>query len=219
MSRTKGARNADYEARRVELLARMSARFMRRDLERPSLRQLAAAAEVTVPTLRHYFGSRAEVVAALLEDFRRRGAARLQVAAQPAGGFPESVEEFTSSFLRGLRSGHARLGDMFAVSLAEGLLDPEVSPLSLQHIIDPTIDSLEARLRRHQAKGEMRAADPRAAALVLISPLLMAVLHQDQMGGSQSYPLDLESYGREVAAAFVRAYRVEGAATTGRGGA
>lgn len=210
MSRTKGARNADYQARRAELLARMAPRFLRRDLERPSLRELAAAAGVTVPTLRHYFGARVEVAAALLEEFRRRGAVRLQAAAQPTGGFSDSVEEFVSSFLQGLRSGRAQLGDMFAISLAEGLLDPEVSALSLKHIIDPAVESLEARLRRHQALGEMRPGDARAAALMLISPLIVAVLHQDQMGGARTYPLDIESYGRDVAAAFVRAYESEG---------
>ncbi len=95
---------------------------------------------------------------------------------------------------------------MFAVSLAEGLLAPDISLFTLQHVIDPAVDGLEARLRRHQARGEMRSADPRAAALMLISPMLLAVLHQDQMGGAASYPLDLDSFAEQTAAAFVRAF-------------
>src|SRR6185312_2633328 len=65
LPRAKGVKNADYEAKRRELLDRMLPRFARLDLERPSLRQLAAAAEVTAPTLQHYFGDRTGVVAAL----------------------------------------------------------------------------------------------------------------------------------------------------------
>src|SRR5690348_12324286 len=66
LPRTKGVKNADYETKRRELLERMLPRFARLDLERPSLRQLAAAAEVTAPTLQHYFGDRTGVIAALL---------------------------------------------------------------------------------------------------------------------------------------------------------
>jgi hypothetical protein len=53
LPRTKGVKNADYEAKRRDLLERMLPRFARLDLERPSLRQLAVAAEVTAPTLQH----------------------------------------------------------------------------------------------------------------------------------------------------------------------
>lgn len=208
MPRRKGTRNEGYDGRRRELLMRMLPRFARRDLDRPSLRELAAAAQVTVPTLRHYFGGRPEVVAALLAEYRRLGESRLQLAAQPAGGFEPSMREFAHAFVRGLQApGPVRLGDMFAVSLAEGLLAPEVGGTVLQNILDPAVAALQARLERHVADAEMRRTDTRAAALMLLSPLLVAALHQDQLGGRQSHPLELHGLAEELAGAFVRAYR------------
>jgi AcrR family transcriptional regulator len=207
LPRTKGVKNADYEVKRRELLDRMLPRFARLDLERPSLRQLAAAAEVTAPTLQHYFGDRTGVIAALLEEYRRRGEARLTMVSRASGPFAASVREFAHSFVFGLQAGVVvRLGDVLAASLCEGLADPQVSPLALGHMIDPAVDALAARLGAHAEKGEMVAGDIRAAALMLLSPLLLAVLHQDQMSGRHSRRIELTALADEIADAFVRAY-------------
>lgn len=210
MPRAKGVKNADYEDKRRELLDRMLPRFARLDLERPSLRQLAAAAEVTAPTLQHYFGDRTGVVAALLEEYRRRGEARLTSVSQASHPFAASVREFAQSFVFGMQANsQVRLGDVFAATLAEGLADPQISPLALDNIVDPAVDALVTRLAEHRARGEMIETDLRAAALLLLSPLLLAVLHQDQMGGRGTRHMELGRVADEVAAAFVRAYAAE----------
>jgi AcrR family transcriptional regulator len=209
LARTKGARNADYEAKRRELLGRLLSRFVDRAQGRPSFRQFAAAAGVTMPTLRHYFGDRSDVVAAVLDEYRRLGAARLDQVSQPDGDFEASVRAFAEDLVIGLQaeSGPVRLGDVFSASLAEGLTDPEISPLALRYVLDPSVEALEQRLEAHMARGEMRRTDARAAALMLIAPILLAVLHQDQMEGAQDRPIPLQALAQEVADAFVRAYR------------
>jgi AcrR family transcriptional regulator len=211
LARTKGARNADYEAKRRELLGRLLPRFADRTNGRPSFRQFAAAAGVTMPTLRHYFGDRSDVVAALLEEYHRLGERRLERVAQPAGDFETSIHEFAQEVVAGMQAanGPVRLGDVFSASLAEGLMDPEIGPLSLRYILDPGVEALERRLAAHIARGEMRPSDVRAAALALMSPILLAVLHQDQMEGSGERPIALPALALEVAAAFIRAYRTE----------
>jgi AcrR family transcriptional regulator len=207
LPRTKGVKNADYETKRRELLDRMLPRFARLDVERPSLRQLASAAEVTAPTLQHYFVDRTGVIAALLEEYRRRGEDRLGAVASATSPFETSVREFAHGFVSGLQAGSdVRLGDVLAASLCEGLADPRVSPLALNHLIDPAVDALTARLDQHAARGEMAGGDTRAAALMLLSPLLLAVLHQDQKNGRESRLIELTSLADEVSAAFVRAY-------------
>jgi AcrR family transcriptional regulator len=97
-------KNADYDAKRRELLDRMLPRFASLDLERPSLRQLAVAAEVTAPTLQHYFGDRTGVVAALLEEYNRRAQDRLGVVSRPSGAFTGSMREFADSFVFGMQA-------------------------------------------------------------------------------------------------------------------
>lgn len=207
LPRAKGVKNADYEAKRRELLHRMLPRFVRLDLGRPSLRSLAAAAQVTAPTLQHYFGDRSGVVIALLQEIRRLGEPWLDRLARPAGPFAASVREFAAEFVAGMQArGRVRPGDALAASLAESLADPAISPAALTYVIDPALDALAARLQRHVDSGEMIHTDLRAAALMLLSPLLVAVLHQDQMGGRASRRLELARLAEQAAQAFVRAY-------------
>jgi AcrR family transcriptional regulator len=207
LPRAKGVKNADYDAKRRELLDRMLPRFASLDLERPSLRQLAVAAEVTAPTLQHYFGDRTGVVAALLEEYNRRAQTRLGIVSKASGAFAASMREFAQSFVFGMQADAVvRLGDVMAAALCEGLADPQVSPLTLVHIVDPAVDALVARLQEHVDRGEMMPADVRAAALMLLSPLLLAVLHQDQMNGRDSRRMELSDLAEQVSAAFVRAY-------------
>jgi hypothetical protein len=104
-----------------------------------------------------------------------------------------------------------RLGDVFAISIAEGLLDRDIGPAALRFIVDPAVDTLQRRLRVHIERGEMRRADTRAAALMLISPLLLAILHQDHMGGADCNPANLPAVITEVCDAFIRAYQAEDA--------
>ncbi len=210
MSRPKGHRDAAYETKRRELLRRMSARMMRREDGSLSLRELSAAAGVAIPTLRHYFGSRHHVVDAVFEECLRLGRPGLDQQRTSEQPFAQSIRNYSEALVRALAaSREVRLGDLFAVSLAEGLLDAKLSRSALTHVVDPTVEALEDRLRHHIERGEMIQTDVKAAALMLLSPVLLASLHQDQLGGSQSNPLDVYRIAEEVSSAFVRAYQTE----------
>ena len=206
MPRPKGARDASYPAKRSALLHKLSARLARLNDTRPSLRQLAAAADVTVPTLRHYFGSREELVEAVFADFNRLGLDYLQSCAKPSGDLTESVHGFLTGLLHAMTDGD-NLGDMFAVGLVEGMLNRRLGPAHLVCLVDPLVDALAERLGEHQARGEMIVVDTRIAALLLISPVVIACNHQNQLFGRRERPLDLDLLVDELASAFVRAYQ------------
>lgn len=181
--------------------------MMRRESPRPSLRELAVAAGVSVPTLRHYFGARPQVIDAIFEDCLRLGREGLDAQRSSEKPFDESVQDYVEALIRALRAKRdVGLGDLIAVSLGEGLIDTAVSPSTLRHILNPTIEALEARLRVHIARGEMIETDVRAAALMLVSPLLLAILHQDQMRGAAMSPMRVEETVLAIGDAFVRAY-------------
>lgn len=211
MSRPRGARDADYEAKRVALLRRITGRVMRRETARPSFRQMAEAAEVSVPTLRHYFGDRPQLMAAILDNYLREGRRGLDAVAAPTGDLETSIRDYCAALVAAMRAPRdVVLGDVFAVAIAEGLLDHEIGPSALKFIIDPSVEVLRQRLDTHVQRGEMIATDTRAAALFLISPLLLAILHQDHMGGRDTSPVDLNSAFDSICAAFLRAYAAPG---------
>jgi AcrR family transcriptional regulator len=187
----------------------MATRLMSRAVARPGLRDLAAAAEVSVPTLRHYFGPRQAVVDAVMAECLRLGREGLDAQRHSDLPFAESIRHYADSLVRALQAPRdVALGDVFAVSLAEGVMDPDIGASALNHIVEPTLQVLEARLQAHILRGEMIPVDVRAAGLMLLSPLLLACLHQNQLQGRQVRPLALDALAATVSDGFVRAYGV-----------
>ena len=207
MARTKGARNEGFEAKRAALIAALRGR-LRAAGPAPSLRELATAADVSVPTLRHYFADRDGVVRAVMEDELAGGAAPggpLEVAATPNGPFAESIRTLLRHANDGFQYGG--LTEAHAMGLAEGLTSEGLAADYLQLALDPTIDAFASRLRAHQEAGEMRAdADARTAAVQLLAPLFVARLHQDRLGGRDRTAIDMTAMLDQQADAFVRGY-------------
>jgi AcrR family transcriptional regulator len=203
VSRTVGARNAGHAERRAALIGRLRTRLANREIGQASLRELAASAGVSVPTLSHYFGTRQDIVAAVLAHSREEGEPHLAMAARPQGPFAQSVRQFLAYAAMGHLAGVSQL---HVIGLTEGIGHAGLGPRYVEAILEPTLQAIEARLAAHVAAGEMRDVDLRHAALTLLSPLLLAQLHQGELNGSGCRPLDLDRFMEDHAAGFVRAY-------------
>lgn len=191
MGRRPGSRNADFEATRASLLERIGARLAAEDGLGASLRELAAAAGVSTATLRHYFGDREALVEAYLEHCHRQGARYVaMVATEPLQEDAAASMRWTLDQIRfGLE--RSPLGRIHAFGLRAGLESPELGPSYLRNLLEPTLRCVEARIERHQARGELQGHDARVLALQLVAPLLLAVLHQRSLFGCEMRPLDL----------------------------
>lgn len=197
MVRTVGAKNADHEQRRRAMLDKIARRLGQRGATRASWRELAAAAGVSLATLTHYFGKRDDVVRAVLLHNLTKGEKEIAKLATPEGDVARSIRSALDHVAAGLRYG---VGEMLAVGLIEGLRHPGLGPTVVDASLEPMIQALANRLRSHQQLGEMRRdVDPRLAALQLLSPLLLAHLHQSQLGGEREYPLEMEALVGHIA--------------------
>lgn len=205
--RKRGTRNLAHAERRAALIERLRARLGDRKAGLASWRELAAAAEVSLSTLTHYFGRREDVVRAIMEDDFRRGAEPLATMAHPSGPFAKSIADALRHMADGFR--HGGLGAMFATGLIEGLRHPSLGPAFLDNALEPTIVATEARLAAHMAAGEMRKVDPRGPAIALIAPVLLAFMHQQELGGTERRPMELDAFLAEHVDAFVRAWRCD----------
>ena len=200
-----GTKNADHSRKRAALLeALRDAVTEGFPLRLRSYRELARAAGVSTPTLRHYFGGRDAVVAAIMASFREAGADELAVAAEPSGPFPESVRQVVGHLAAGFE--HGGLTGLTAFGLVEGFRSNTAGPAVTRHYLDPTLDAVRARLDRHVERGEMLSADTRVAALQLVAPILLVYLHQDGLCGRQTHAIDLPAFCTHHANGFIRAY-------------
>ncbi len=208
--RTKGVRNPDYEEKRRALAAAMIT-VVTRD-EPPSLQKLAQAAGVSVPTVRHYFDDRSGALAAALAEVGLQGKPHTFRLAHVEGSDPKLVlETALGMFLEGWQK--YGVGEVFEHSLSLGLAeatapeDATVGPSVVDHLLEPTIDALETLLARLVDEGALEAdIDVRHAALSLLSPVLVALLHQDGLGGKKCRPLDVDAFVASHIKRFIRAY-------------
>lgn len=206
--RPQGSRNAGYHARQAELLDRMTDRLCDRHGGWPTLRELAAAAGCSVSTLSHYFGPRNAIVAAVLHRIAAGTVDQIEGTRIPEGDFPASVQRAAERATGALHD--PRISGLLAMGLIESLSARALGPTFLGTMLDPFVDALAERLDCHVAQGEMRATDTRMAALALISPIMIAALHQRQLGGEACNPLDAGAHCRHVADSFVAAYATAG---------
>lgn len=206
MARKAGDRNRDYERKRELILDAIGPRLLLPDGARLSLSEMAAAAGVSLSSLRHHVGGRAEIIATVLARYGERGEVfTRQVAAPPPLEVPlrESLRWALGQILVGLSHGVLAL---HALGLSAGLADPAIGPAYLRAILEPTLACMEARLGHHAARGELQPCDLRLAALALLSPLLLSALHQDGLCGREVRPLSLEQVSQEQIDRFLAAY-------------
>ena len=204
MARAKGSRNADYAEERQRLVAAVKGRLLSPEGAQASFRELAASAGVSVATLRHYFATREALLTEVMEHMHREGLPYIHEAATgDHGRLRESLRWLLEQMVMGWQFG---VGSIHAYGLTAGLGHAELGPAYVKELLEPTLQAAEARLARHIAEGEMRRCDVRHAALALLSPVLLGLLHQKQLLGAQCRPLDIDRFLEDHLEAFLRAY-------------
>jgi AcrR family transcriptional regulator len=204
MGRPLGARSPDYDRKKADLIDRLTAHALGVDVHRASLRELAIAANVSVPTLRHYFTSREGVMEAVMTRIAERGAPYVSYVAAASGNFADSVRGYLHLSRAGME--HGGFARAHAFGIIEGSAESRLGAAYLKTLLDPSLDALAARLDHHVANGEMRSCDTRAAAMQLFAPLLTVMLHQQVLGGDKQSPIDLSAFLDTLAEGFIAAH-------------
>jgi AcrR family transcriptional regulator len=208
MARPLGARNAQFDQRRNALISKARERLALQTGEPPSFRELALAAGVSVATLRHYFGSREALLKAVFAHYLREGQRHLERTRNVESlevDLESGLKDFLQRVVRGWTEGF--VGTLHRIGLAEGLRDRSTALDYLQDVLEPTLQALEVRLTAHVNDGALVECDTRHAALMLLSPLMLALLHQHDLGGTRCRPLSLPALIDEHLRIFLRAYR------------
>lgn len=211
MGRPSGKRAKDHDERRREILARLTSRLSAPNAMHASYRDLAASSGESVSTLQHYFGKRADILTAVMSESRRSAEGHLAFSRTP-----DPDDEFADSIwtvANYIRLGFEQfgLGDIHAIGLVEGIRNPAIGPAVVNDLLEPTIEALAARMAIHQQRGQMRReALPRHAAVFLIGPILLIMLHQKELGGRHSHPADMDRFFKDHVEAFIRAHETQG---------
>lgn len=193
MGRPIGKRNAGYVARRRALALAAAGGLVNAQGEPGTLKDLAEAANVSVPTIKHYFqdrdGAIQAALAATMETIHD------QLLANPIN-LKVPAEDALIDFFRRLAQEWRTngLGRIHAAALSLGLGHPQRGPIYIDQVLDPILALVEAHLRRRVGRGELRLPSTRYGAQALTTPILFALLHQDHLGGARHHPIDLDDF-------------------------
>ncbi len=204
MTRPRGSQNTMYQEKRAALLDKLRLSLTATGNDKLTFSELAAKAEVSIPTLRHYFGNRTKLIEEVLAMLNSKGQPYIRKTASALLPFSESILEAANTMLSGVRYG--RMDKVHTLGLTEGLEDAALGPAYLNQILEPGLQALETRLAAHQARGEMRSGSVRHAAITFLAPLLLVSLHQNGLGGRAVRLMEMESFVRDHVDMFVRAY-------------
>ena len=168
------------------------------------MRSLARAAGVSVPPLRHYFPSADALLADCLFEVGSAGNQYTQKKIEPdQDNLEDSLRSFLMGFCRGWEKG---ISPLVTAGLGLGLQGESAGEAFVQSVLEPILQSLERRLGLHQKQGLVDPeTDLRLAALMIFSPVFLALLHQGPLGGSRCRPLDVQEVVEAQVAFFSKA--------------
>jgi AcrR family transcriptional regulator len=191
MSRPSGSRNADFGESRTAILDRIVHAVASRPAS-STFAELAAASGVSRATLRHYFRTREELLRAMLEHMRvlsaRAGAAH---PVSPALSLEEALRLALHQLVFAWRVG---VGALLAAGLVWGLGHDDLGPAYVANLLEPLLASFEGHIASRLTDSDFDARDARHAALALVSPVLVALLHQEALRGARCRPLDVDVF-------------------------
>ena len=204
MGRPLGSRNRDHDATRHGMASKLAAHLLRADGEPATFKDLAAAAMVSPATLKHYFGDRTGVVAAVTEAFALDAEPHLAAMADVAPGVAvvDSLTDVLLGFAQAWRQHGA--GPAIAGGLAVGLGHDANGPVVVDRMLEPLLQAMERRLEVHVGRGDLPEIPVRESALTVVAPVLLALIHQDGLRGSSCRRLDVEDFTRTHVHTVVR---------------
>lgn len=206
MGRPPGSRNADYESKRQALARSVVPLLLDPAATRPSLRELARAAGVSVSTMRHYFGDRSGIVEAAFSEV---GATAREILAESTRRTYGPAELRLRRFLLGLVDMWDRheVGRAHAAGLVEGLHEPQLGPVFAREVSGVLVHSTELLLQRLELAGHLEVDDAHTAAWSLLSPVVHLLLHRDSLSDGELAP-DVERFVERHARGFVNGHVV-----------
>jgi AcrR family transcriptional regulator len=219
MSRPAGRRNADFEETKTAILERVVQAVVRQP-ERSSFAELADASGVSRTTLRHYFPTREALLGAILAHMRVLSV-RAE-AAHPVSAALPLEEALHLSLHRLVFAWRVGVGALFTAGLVWGLGHEELGRAYVANLLEPVLGSFESQITACLQREGLSEPDARHATLALVSPVLVALLHQEALHGNECRPLDLDVFVQTHLGRFMAGWFPQHAdapsATSSRGG-
>ncbi len=186
-------RKADRPA---EILDAAMAVFAERGFAAARLDEIAARAGVSKGALYLYFETKEELFRAVVEQAIAPNilVIRAMIAAHP-GPFPDLLRLFAAR-MNGLAE-TLPIGGVVKMVIGEARNFPEIARVYHDALISQALGALTDAVTAAQARGEVRAGDPRTYALQIVAPILTGVIWRETFVPVGAQPFDLPALIRQ----------------------
>jgi AcrR family transcriptional regulator len=175
-----------------EIVAAALAVFAERGFAAARLDDIAVRAGVSKAALYLYFPTKQDLFRAVVAEAVAPNLAPIQAAADSYDGPLEAlVRILIPTIARAAAT--PGIGGVVKVVIGESRNFPELARVWHDTLVAKALGAVAGLIARAQARGEVKAGDPRVFALGLISPILMGVIWRETFVPIGAPPFDLEA--------------------------
>lgn len=191
MPPTTSPRQRRKDARPAELIAAALALFVEKGFAATRIEEVARRAGVSKGTLYLYFGSKEDLLKAVIrEHVSREIVAGAEQLARYQGSAADLLQQvFTAWWLKTL---DGPVAGVFKIIVTEVRHFPDIAELWTREVRQPATQLVGSLLQRGIDAGEFRRVDVPTAVHSLVLPMVMLCVHKHTLGACSQPPLDVD---------------------------
>ncbi len=190
-----------------EIVAAALEVFSERGFAAARLDDIAARAGVSKGAIYLYFATKEDIFRAVVEQAVAPNLEGLQAMATLAPSFTDLARFFAANVSRTLAD--SPVGGVARMVIAEAGNFPELARIWHDRLVAPALAAMTAAITAGQARGELRAGDPRQYAVSMIAPLLLGVLWRETFVPVGAEPFDIPALAEQHIETLLRGLRLE----------
>ncbi len=194
-----------------EIVAAAMEVFAEKGFAAARLDDIAARAGVSKGALYLYFATKEDLFRAVIEQGVAPNLGRMQAAlVEHRGAFPELLRAFAAIAV-GIAT-ETPVGGIAKMVIGESRNFPELARAWRERLVEPALGAMSGAIAAAQARGELRAGDPRHAAISLVSPMLLGVIWRETFVPVGAEPLDIPTLAQQHVELWLRGMRPDAGA-------
>ena len=194
------------EARPAEILAAALEVFAERGFQAARLEEVARRAGVSKGALYLYFETKADLFRAVVTDAISPNIERTKAVASADVPFEQAVR-MGVGMLAGKVVTDRRITGVVKLVIAESRNHPELATLWHETVVEPGVQLLTGLIAAAQARGEVRAGDPRLFAFGLMGPMVLSMVWRETFEPVGARPLDVVALAEQHLDTVLRGMR------------
>ncbi|MBA4805237.1 MAG: TetR/AcrR family transcriptional regulator [Brevundimonas sp.] len=176
--------------RPAEILAAALEVFAARGFQAARLEEVAKRAGVSKGALYLYFETKADLFRAVVTDAISPNIDRVRAVA--AADLPlEQVARLALPMLARQVVSDRRITGVVKLVIAESRNHPELAAIWRETVVEPGVQLISGLIAKAQARGEVRAGDPRLFAFGLMGPMVLSMVWRETFEPVGAEPVDV----------------------------